>query len=422
MALHSFKTLPIAALLAGLACTAQAETLTLWGGSPELEPFYNHVAEQMKATHPDFAVKVETISLREHEKRLAFALPAGSAADIVEMQSEAPRYVQSGLLAPAPESVATFVNDPKNFNAVYSAAVSDGEKIYGVPLYHGQASLYYNTEKFAKAGLSGPPKTMEEYSEYAARLTERDASGNPAASGWSMRLSGGGQGISEKFWINLHQFGGTLIERKGEGWKAAIASEAGRKTLKQYLEQLFVTKTVSPQMKADAEAFELGQTAMFIRESWVIGDIVKKASSLKYATAPLPKGSLVVPASLFVPAENDRSALAWEFVEMTNAPENLQWLLQNVGWLPSRDNIDYAAVIAKNPALEAFAAPPKDYTYFSLPPIAPSSEILTRFAARLEAAFANPALATDDAGIDRVLADSAKEIDSILEREGLLAK
>lgn len=422
MALQSFKTLPVAALLAGLSCTAQAETLTLWGGSPELEPFYNHVAEQIKAAHPDFELKVETISLREHEKRLAFALPAGSAADIVEMQSEAPRYVQSGLLAPAPESVATFVNDPKNFHAVYSAAVSDGEHIYGVPLYHGQAALYYNTDKFTKAGLSAPPKTMEEYSAYAAKLTERDASGNPTASGWSLRLSGGGQGISEKFWINLHQFGGMLIEKQGEGWKAAIANEAGRKALKQYLEQLFVSKTVSPQMKADAEAFELGQTAMFIRESWVISDIAKKAPDLKYATAPLPVGSLVVPASLFVPVENNRSALAWEFVEKTNTPENLQWLLENVGWLPSRNNIDYAAIIAKKPVLEAFAAPPKDYTYFSLPPIAPSSEILTRFAARLEAAFTNPALATNDAAIDDVLAEAAKEIDTILKREGLLAK
>lgn len=113
MAYHPFKTLPIAALMAGLSWTAQAETLTLWGGSPELEPFYKYVAGQMKIAHPDFELKVETISLREHEKRLAFALPAGSAADIVEMQSEAPRYVQSGLLAPAPDKVAAFVKDPK---------------------------------------------------------------------------------------------------------------------------------------------------------------------------------------------------------------------------------------------------------------------------------------------------------------------
>ncbi len=30
MALHYFRTLPVAVLLAGLSCTAQAETLTLW--------------------------------------------------------------------------------------------------------------------------------------------------------------------------------------------------------------------------------------------------------------------------------------------------------------------------------------------------------------------------------------------------------
>ena len=46
---------------------------------------------------------------------------------------------------------------------------------------------------------------------------------------------------------------------------------------------------------ADADAFERGQTAMFIRESWVIGDIATKAPDLKYATMPLPMGSIVAP-------------------------------------------------------------------------------------------------------------------------------
>ena len=44
MASHFLKTVSLAAMLAGLACSVQAQTLTLWGGSPELEPFYNHVA------------------------------------------------------------------------------------------------------------------------------------------------------------------------------------------------------------------------------------------------------------------------------------------------------------------------------------------------------------------------------------------
>ncbi len=46
-----------------------------------------------------------------------------------------------------------------------------------MPLFRGQSALYYNTEMFAKAGLSGPPKTMDEYTEYAKKLTQRDAAG-----------------------------------------------------------------------------------------------------------------------------------------------------------------------------------------------------------------------------------------------------
>ena len=77
--------------------------------------------------------------------------------------------------------------------------------------------MFYNTEMFKEAGLTRPPRSMEEYTEYASKLTRRDSSGKPTVSGWSLRLSGGGQGIAEKFWINLFQYGGTLLEPDGNG-------------------------------------------------------------------------------------------------------------------------------------------------------------------------------------------------------------
>ena len=114
-----------------------------------------------------------------------------------------------------------------------------------------------------------------------------------------MRLSGGGQGIAEKFWINMFQYGGSLLEQTADGkWKASFANEAGRAALKQYLENVHGLKTVTVEMPADAEAFEREQTAMFIRESWVIGDIANKAPDLTYATATLPRGSIVAPVNL----------------------------------------------------------------------------------------------------------------------------
>ena len=93
-------------------------------------------------------------------------------------------------------------------------------------------------------------------------------------------------------------------------------------------------------MPADADAFERKQTAMFIRESWVIGDIAKKAPDLKYATAPLPRGSIVATVNLWVPGTGPKAEAAWAFAVAANEPENLVWLLDNVGWLPNRKNVD----------------------------------------------------------------------------------
>ena len=130
----------------------------------------------------------------------------------------------------APDDVATFVTDPKNFDKFFSETASYDGTVYGVPLFRGQGSLYYNTDMFEAAGLTEPPKTMEDYSKYAEKLTQRDGSGKATVSGWSLRLSGGGQGIAEKFWINMHQYGGAILVPAGDGkWKPDFANEAGRR-------------------------------------------------------------------------------------------------------------------------------------------------------------------------------------------------
>jgi multiple sugar transport system substrate-binding protein len=407
-------------LLAG--SPAAGQEITVWSGYPELAPYYEHVAQGLKQKYPSLTVKVQAIPLREHEKRIALSLPAGSAAELLELaNSTAQRFLEANLLKPAPADVSDAVKNDASYESYAEEAASYQDKIYGMPLFRGQAALYYNTEMFAKAGLSGPPRTMPEYTEYAQKLTQRDSSGNPVVSGWSLRLSGGGQGIAEKFWINLHQYGGTLLKQTGDGkWIAAYNSPEGRATLKQYVENVVVHKTVTPQMKADAEAFELEQTAMFIRESWVIGDIKQKAPNLKYATAPLPRGSIALVTNLYVTADSDKGKMAWEFAKATTEPANLVWLLDNVGWLPNRKDVDYSSVTSRTPAFNAFLQYPPGYTFFTLPAIAPIEEILTRLAARLTRGFTDPALAKDDAAIDAFLSEAAKETSTILRRADLL--
>jgi multiple sugar transport system substrate-binding protein len=415
----------VAVALLASAAPGLAQKLTVWSGYPEMAPFYAHVAESMKAKYPKLEVSVEAIPLREHEKRVALGLTSGGSGTLViELPaSTANRYLSNDLLPKAPANVAAFVNDAKNFDPFFRDQVTFGGAVVATPLFRGQGALFYNTDMFKAAGLTKPPATMADFDAYAAKLTQHDATGKATVSGWSLRLSGGGQGIAEKFWINMFQFGGNLLTPFPDGkWKVTVAGEAGQKALKQYLHNVHVAKTVTPEMPADADAFERGQTAMFIRESWVIGDIAKKAPTLAYATAPLPVGSIALPANLYVSAKGADADVAWAFTLAANEPDNLVWLLKNVGWLPNRSGVDYTPVTSTVPALAAFVDYPKGYKFFTLPAIDPIEEILTRVAARLTAAFADPKLAGDDAAIAKFLAETEAQANAILSREGLLAK
>lgn len=411
-------------LLAG-TMTTQAQDVVIWGGFPELADYYERVADSLSDKYPDLNVIVEPIGLRDHEKRVALGLSSGlEDATVLELiGSTANRYIVNDLLQPAPDSIADFVNDGANFEPFFRDTATVNGSVYGVPVFRGQGALFYNTDMLAAVGLEGPPMTMEDYDMYAAKLTQRDGDGNPTVSGWSLRLSGGGGGIAEKFWINLHQYGGTVLEEVGDKYRAGYANEAGLATLRQYVNAVSGDKTVSVEMPADAAAFQREQTAMFIRESWVIGDTAKKSPDLNYETALLPRGSIALPVNLYVSGGSDEAQqAAWDFAVAANEPEHLIWMLDNVGWLPNRGGVDYSSVVEAKPQFSAFVDLPADYEFFTLPSIEPINEILTRFAAKLVDAFADESLAGDDAAMMAILESAAEETNTILDRAGILAE
>ncbi|MHC8509065.1 MAG: ABC transporter substrate-binding protein [Rhodospirillales bacterium] len=407
------------------AGAASAQTVTVWSGFPEMTPFYERVAKSMKSSHPGVTFDVQAIPLREHEKRVALGVSSGSTDPvIIEFATTvARRYVENDLLNKAPGKISSFVKNSGNFMPFYQDAAGYNGAIYGVPLFRGQAALYYNTEMFKAAGLSKPPATMEQFTDYASKLTKRDGNGNPSVTGWSLRLSGGSGGIAEKFEINMFQFGGArmVVEKSPGKWRVALNTKAGRAAFSQYLENVHTLKNVTVEAPADADAFERRQTAMFIRESWVIGDIAKKSPDLPYATAPLPYGANSLPVNLYVKAEGAAAEAAWAFALEANKPDHLIWLLDNVGWLPNR-KADYSSVVKQTPGFAGFLNYPSDYEFFAFAPIGPSEEVNSRIASALSRAFADPSLADNDKKVAELLQEVEDEANAILKREGILAE
>ncbi len=402
--------------------------LSVWGGFPEMEPFYKYAAAEYKKTHPDVEVTVLSQPLREFEQKLSATIPSDTASDIIEISVYAnQKFIEAGLIPELPPKVKDFFTAQGRYSDFAKANNTIKGKLYGLPLFQGRTALFWNKTMFQEAGLSGPPKTFTEMAEYAKKLAKTE-NGNLVRSGHSLRLSGQGSGVAEKFWFVLYPMGGNIIrEGKEKGkYHAAYDNEAGRKALKYYIDAVHVDKWDSHAIKHDADAFELEKTAMFFRESWVIGDIARKAPNLKYDTAPVPAdarwGRITNPVNLYVTRSCKNPDVAWDFAMFMNDPKNLVWLLDNVGWLPVRQDVDLNPIFEKKPQFKAFVMNDPKYEEYGYFIIACFDEIMTKLAERLVAAYLDKSLANNPEGIAKAVAAAANETNEILKKAKLYSE
>jgi ABC-type sugar transport system, periplasmic component len=418
----------MAMLLIGVSAQYAADkqvTLSLWSGYPEMEALFKHAAEEYKKVHPNVTVDILSHPLREYEQKLSATIPSDTAADILEASGYTiAKFVEAGFIPKTPADLASYINKAGRYSPFTKSSISYKGALYGVPFFQGRTALFYNTDMFKAAGLTRAPKTMDEMYAYAKKLAVYK-DGDLARSGHSLRLSGQGSGIAEKFWFLLYPMGGTILEPGKEAGKyhAGYNNDAGRKALDYYLNAVYVDKWDSPKIKHDAEAFELEQTAMFFRESWVVGDIAQKAPNLHYATAPVPSdarwGRITSLENLYVSKSSKNPKEAWDFIQFLVNDANQQWMLDNVGWLPSRLDVDFSAILAKKPQMRAFVEIPKGYDEYGYLPLASFDEVLTKLAERLANAYLDPSLAGNKTAIAKVMSDAAEETNTILKKAGV---
>ena len=96
---------------------------------------------------------------------------------------------------------------PEKFGALPEALKVDGE-YYAVPIRAGNWAMWYNKKIFEERGVSGPPKTAEEFYDIAKKLTHTSASGAKIF-GWSSRGDLGH--ASQMLAIMARMWGGELI-------------------------------------------------------------------------------------------------------------------------------------------------------------------------------------------------------------------
>jgi multiple sugar transport system substrate-binding protein len=404
-------------------------TINVWTGYPELEPLYKNVAQTFNQTYPKVSVEVLSSTLREMEQKLSTAVSAGQGPEVFDIGPNIiVKFIDGNLADPLPPDVDQYVK-----SGIYSKFTLDyltyNGKLYGIPLLDGgRDGVYYNKAMFKEAGLDKPPATFDEMMDMAKKLVKTDASGNITRSGMSLRLSGQGSGIAEKFWFILRNYGGDPVVQAQDGthWHNGYDNDAGRQTLQYYIDAVHKFHVDDQKVKHDAEAFETESTAMFIRESWVIGEVAQKNPKLDYSVAPMPKGparwdTMAQPWGIYVNKTASDQALAYEFTKAATSKDAGLFQTKSSGWISPRQDIDWAALTREIPQYDVFVNPPKDIGFYAYPKFPAFDEILTKMADRLTNAYLDASLKDNPDGIAKTIKDMAAETDSILKQANLYA-
>ena len=424
------KVLYLVVLVSILLClgtaSASTNTINVWVGYPELEPFFKWAGVEFAKTHPGVDVQVFSTSLREFEQKLTTAVSSGTGPEVYEVAGEiAAHLIDAGLIAENPKDLDTYLKSGPWSQFAINFTTING-KSYGIPFMDGsRAALYYNKKMFKEAGLdpNKPPKTFDELMQYARKLTKYDSSGKVVRSGLSLRLSGGGSGLSEKFRFFLHNYGGDLIVPTKDGkWKNGLDNKAGQDALKFYIDALYKYNIDDPQVKHDADAFVTENTAMFLRESWVIGEIKSKNPNLEYGVAPMP-GAVRFdidnqPQSMYISKDGIKSQDVRDFVKFITSEQAASKLVELSGWVPVR-KFDSAPITGKVPQYNVFLNPPAGHGSYSDVVIPCFDEIQTKVAEKLSADFLDKKLLNNPDGIKKAMHDIAELVDSILKRNNV---
>ncbi|EIT6530657.1 extracellular solute-binding protein, partial [Listeria monocytogenes] len=155
------------------ANSGDSKVLNVWAMGDEAKSLKELAQKFTKDT--GIEVKVQVIPWANAHDKLLTAVASKSGPDVVQMGTTwMPEFVEAGALL----DITKDVEKSKNMNSdlFFPGSVKttqfDG-KTYGVPWYAETRVLFYRTDLLKKVGYNEAPKTWDELSDAALKLSKR---------------------------------------------------------------------------------------------------------------------------------------------------------------------------------------------------------------------------------------------------------
>jgi multiple sugar transport system substrate-binding protein len=323
--------------------TQVSGTVELWHFFTEREAAaIDTVVKDFESTHPNIKV---TVKSGQDDSKVTQAIGAGNGPDIGLSYSTdiVGKFCSSGAWVDLTPYLKRDGVDLNQLNATTRQYTEFGGKRCAMPFLADAYGIFYNKDMFAKAGIAGPPKTLDELTEDAKKLTVKNADGSLKTVGFLPLFD---------FYENAAAH---LAPAVGAKWltadgKSAIAGDPAWKTLLTWQKSLVdwygydnlqkFRAGLGDEFSAD-NAFQKGQVAINVDAEYRLAFVKDQSPNLKYGVAPLPTtdpatyGGGYVTGNIMGISKNAKNPeAAWELIKYltTNdaAITKLAGLLKNV--------------------------------------------------------------------------------------------
>ncbi len=312
----------------GVRAETTVEVVNYFNVQGQLEGL-NAAAKDFEAATPDVKVKFTYVPFGELVSRtLQMAAvkrpPAIAAIDNPDVL----RVAKAGVL----KDLSGELGNSETWKDTYpgpKASVSDGGKVYGVPIGSNSLALFYNKKMLAAGGVGEPPQTWAELNAAAQKTTKSPVYGlafsavNTEESTWQW----------EPFlWSN----GGQLADLSSP--KAAAALQLWV----DWVQKGAASREVVNWAQGDvANQFIGGRAAMMVMGPWMLGEVKKSGIDFGVTAIPVPEagGKPVVPLGgevwCVLKGDPKVEAAAFKFIQFLQDPARLRKMCDTFNYISS---------------------------------------------------------------------------------------
>lgn len=326
------KFLSLAALLVGLVPSlAVAQDVQpfkypswMWEEG-DVATWHKARLQEFEAKHPELKVEATLVPAGNFENVIDTQIAAGDVPDLLPVFTNMlPSLIDAGALEPLDACIAKSSFKDRMLPSV-SFAQKDG-KTYGVPLTMSPQSMIYNKKLLAKAGITAPPTTLDEFYADAKAIKEKTGAwgyafpNNPPDALWNYI-------VSMQWVLGL---GGDWAKADGTITADDPKTVEAITWIKRFLDEGLAPKGLD--FNAERTLFAQGKVAFTFEGPWLMTQVQSDNPALYpdigFAVMPTPTHAAVTGGAYYtIPAGATHADAACDYLNIINAePAQRDWL------------------------------------------------------------------------------------------------